>query len=203
MQEIKETDLQISHTNGYKYYLFDNNEWYFTDDILCHINPTDRLKYINYEIDCFNKMIFKYDNKYVILMRKQSKPKSKIVQNELKQNNNHQSVLHNIKFIYQPKISFIYKDDMNKIHHYFPDFLVENQLVEIKGNQFVDEFGQYKNPYLDDIYHIYENKHQCMIKNNIKILYFADIQPYLTYITQKYGISYKKFFQQFKKTNII
>lgn len=87
----------------------------------------------------------------------------------------------NIPFTYQPDITFVYYDSLNKKRTYEPDFLIGNTLYEIKGLHFflngdktqrmINPFGRKDDPeivkYRDDIM---EAKHQCMIKNNVKII---------------------------------
>lgn len=87
----------------------------------------------------------------------------------------------NIQFIYQPDITFVYYDSLNKKRTYEPDFLIGKTLYEIKGLHFflngdktqrmINPFGRKDNPeivkYRDDIM---EAKHQCMIENNVKII---------------------------------
>ena len=52
----------------------------------------------------------------------------------------------NIEFEYQPNISFEYMVN-GKIHKYFPDFLINDEYIEIKGNQFFDKDNNLINPY--------------------------------------------------------
>lgn len=54
------------------------------------------------------------------------------------------------------------------------------------------------NPYNHDMDEIYEAKHQCMIKNNVKILLTAsdEIITAVKYVENKYG---KKFLKSCKK----
>ena len=100
----------------------------------------------------------------------------------------------NIKFEYQPNITFEYEFEGKK-HFYMPDFLVENQLIEIKGRQFLNEDGTWRNPYNKNQNEICEAKHQCVLKNNVKILYFNNYKKYLDYINDKYGKDYLKKFK--------
>ncbi|MBQ2653561.1 MAG: hypothetical protein IJF83_08390 [Methanobrevibacter sp.] len=97
----------------------------------------------------------------------------------------------NINFKYQPNMPLEYKVN-NLIKYYYPDFLVNNQFYEIKGNQFFNENNQLINPFNNtlDI-----EKYQCMIDNNVKILREKDIIPILDYIEIKYGKSYLKQFK--------
>lgn len=102
---------------------------------------------------------------------------------------------HNINFKYQPNISFEYEYENNK-HIYHPDFLVESEIYEIKGPQFFKD-GKMINPYDSSLNNLFEAKHQCMIKNNVKII--TDCTEYIDYVLQKYGNDYLK---QFKYNNI-
>ena len=100
----------------------------------------------------------------------------------------------NIHFEYQPNITFEYEFEGKK-HFYMPDFLVENQLIELKGSQFLKEDGTWKNPFDNSQDDFYEAKHQCLIENNVKILYPNDYKKYLDYIVQIYGKDYLKKFK--------
>lgn len=110
----------------------------------------------------------------------------------------------NIKFEYQPNISFKYFIN-NKEYTYFPDFIVNGEIIELKGDQFFKKDGTMYCPFrrknwTDEKYDIickkYEEKHQCMIKNNVKILKSKDISIIHNYIISKYGNNYVK---QFRK----
>ena len=93
---------------------------------------------------------------------------------------------HNIQFEYQPNISFEYMHN-GKTHKYIPDFRVENQLIEIKGDHFFKEDGTMQNPYNHSQDDLYEAKHQCMIKNNIIIMRSFCYNGFLKYVNEKYG----------------
>ena len=86
----------------------------------------------------------------------------------------------------------------NEEHQYWPDFLVDGQLFELKGDQFLKEDGTWQNPYDHSLDALYEAKHQCAITNNVKILYYKDYKKYLDYIKQKYGKDYLRQFKQSK-----
>jgi len=88
-----------------------------------------------------------------------------------KQNN------HNIKR--EPiKLSFEFE---NKIRFCFPDFEVDGQLYEIKGNHFFNE-GKMINPFDRSQDDLYEAKHQCMIKNNVKFISLEDLSIMLDFL---------------------
>lgn len=89
-------------------------------------------------------------------------------------------------------ISYIsYKDSLGKNHRYFPDFIVNGQIIEIKGGQFYTDKeldgGIYKN--IDAM--------QCKLKVlqglNIKII--SNCEKYLNYVEETYG---KNYLQQFR-----
>lgn len=85
----------------------------------------------------------------------------------------------------------------NKMYFYYPDFIIDNKIIEIKGLQFFKE----KNPNnvmicpyhkKDDTLETIENrnkkaesKHQCMLKNNVEII--TDCSRYMQYTKSKYG----------------
>lgn len=106
---------------------------------------------------------------------------------------------HNIEFVYHPNIKLEFYFD-NKIKHYEPDFIVENQIVELKGTQFFldkDPTKQMICSYDRTKDDLYEAKHQCMIQNNVKII--TDITEYENYINEKYGLNYLIQFKKEKK----
>lgn len=77
----------------------------------------------------------------------------------------------NFNFEYHPNISFEYKYD-NHIYHYQPDFIINGKLYEVKGGHFFENNKMIcpfnRNTYTDGKF---EAKHQCMINNNVIILY--------------------------------
>lgn len=73
-----------------------------------------------------------------------------------------------ISFEYQPCIMFDYEYD-GVIRKYYPDFLINGKLYEVKGNHFFKD-GKMINPYNRSEDELYEAKHQCMIDNNVVIL---------------------------------
>ena len=88
----------------------------------------------------------------------------------------------NIDFEYQPNISFEYEYD-GKIHNYYPDFKVNEEYIELKGSHFFKN-DKMINPYDRTQDGLYEAKHQCMLKNNIKII--TDYNQYEDYVNKKY-----------------
>lgn len=101
---------------------------------------------------------------------------------------------HDINFIYHPKTYFYYEFN-GKQKRYEPDFQVNDEFIEIKGDQFIDKDNNLINPYNDNKNLQYKAKLDCMIKNSIKILKRLDMLPIFCYIKEKYG---KNYIKQFK-----
>ena len=102
----------------------------------------------------------------------------------------------NIQFTYKPSLSFSYEHDGSN-YRYFPDFIVEGQVVEIKGDHFFKEDGTMCNPWDHSLDALSEAKHQCMIKNNVVVVCSDEYQKYLDYVSLTYG---KDYISSFKKT---
>ena len=66
----------------------------------------------------------------------------------------------------------------NKQYKYYPDFILEKQYIEIKGEQFLKKDGSWQNPYNHEQDCIYEAKHQCALLHNVKIIYSKDLEDY-------------------------
>ena len=116
---------------------------------------------------------------------------------------------YNIAFEYQPNEPLLYEHN-GKQHLYFPDFKVNGQFIEIKGDQFFDDSGKMICPYrhkkmtdneYEDLCAAFEAKHQCMLDNNVVILRYKDYKPFLDYVAQKYGKDYLKQFRVQRKKN--
>ena len=96
---------------------------------------------------------------------------------------------HNIPVEYSPEISYPYEYD-ERTWTYHPDFLINGKVYEVKGDHFFkynESSGQekmfcpYRNPKWSDEQYAwicgkFEAKHQCMIKNNVRIMRDADIK---------------------------
>lgn len=80
-------------------------------------------------------------------------------------------------------------------HYYFPDFNVDGELYEIKGNQFLTKEGTWQNPFDSTSDTLYEAKHKCAIDNGVKILYGNDYRFYIDYVDRTYT---KDFLNLFK-----
>lgn len=92
---------------------------------------------------------------------------------------------HNISIDRCPtKLEYTYED---KKHYYFPDFLYDGKLLEIKGDQFFKEDGTMQCPFAHEFDEIAEVKHQCTLKNNVIIWRFDDYKFALGYFNSKYS----------------
>lgn len=68
----------------------------------------------------------------------------------------------------------------NKEHYYFPDFITDEGIIEIKGFKTEQWLAKEKqNP-------------------DIKVFYKNDIQPYIKYVTEKYGINFIEMYDNSK-----
>lgn len=97
----------------------------------------------------------------------------------------------NIKFEVNQDFALSYMHD-GKNHKYIPDFIVDGQIVEIKGDHFFKEDGTMCNPYDHSQDALYEAKHQCMIANNVKIILQSECNEYMSYVNEIYGIDFVK-----------
>ena len=83
-----------------------------------------------------------------------------------------------------------------------PDFIVEGQIIEIKGDHFFKEDGTMQNPFDHSQDGLYEAKHQCMLKNNVKIIKASQMKDILKYIHKTYGKGYLKQFKNKCSTKV-
>lgn len=97
----------------------------------------------------------------------------------------------NINFIYHPLPGIKYISEGIE-HTYYPDFNIDGQLIEIKGDQFFNKDGSYKIKTQQDA-----DKYACIIANSI-IYRRKDVLRYLKYVNEKYGSSYIKSLKKFK-----
>lgn len=69
----------------------------------------------------------------------------------------------------------------NKKHYCIPDFILNGEIIEIKGDYFLDSnTGKWINPYAkknkSSANDLMETKHQCLLQNNVKIIYTSSIK---------------------------
>lgn len=109
----------------------------------------------------------------------------------------HIDMNHNISRVSEP-IEYVFS---NKQHLYFPDFEIDGQLYEIKGDQFFKKDGTMCCPYNHLLDGLFEAKHQCGLRNNVIFLRKNECLKYLKYVENKYGKGYLKSFC-IRNTNI-
>lgn len=88
-----------------------------------------------------------------------------------------------IKFEYHPKIIFEYEENGEK-KKYFPDYLVENDIVEIKANYWWKTAS--------------EEKRNCILNNANKILFKRDYSKFIKYVNERFGKTFLKSLKQYK-----
>lgn len=89
----------------------------------------------------------------------------------------------NIDFEYHT-IILEYKIE-NDTHYYFPDFKVNNELIELKGTHLINEQGILIEPSTKKLL---IEKTQCLKDNKVKII--TDCSEQLSYVKNKYGIDF-------------
>lgn len=90
----------------------------------------------------------------------------------------------NIPFEYHPEPLKYYWNE--KTHYYFPDFKVNNELIEIKGLNWLKKLLEKGT--------VQEAKYKCMQDNNVKLI--TDVTLYMEYIRDKFGTI--KYLNKFK-----
>ena len=87
------------------------------------------------------------------------------------------------------KLEYIYN---NRVCFYFPDFMCNGELIEIKGDHF------FKGGELVNIYDLSDTKtkkkYECALQNGVKFIFKEDIKFFLDYIKTTYGRNYLKTF---------
>lgn len=94
----------------------------------------------------------------------------------------------NYKIIRNEMIFYLPYEYMGKTHFYYPDFIVNGKIVEIKGLQFFENKNpecKMINPYNRSEDAKYEAKYKCMIDNNVEII--TNCSQYIEYVLNKYG----------------
>ena len=77
----------------------------------------------------------------------------------------------------------------NITHTYTPDFIINGVEVDVKGSHFIQN-DKMINPYDRSQDDLSEAKHQCMIKNNVKLILKDEINKCKDYVDSKYGQNY-------------
>jgi len=96
------------------------------------------------------------------------------------------------QFIFHPSTPLEYIGDDDKMHLYYPDFLVEGQFYELKGSQFFNESNEPFNMYTQKFWW---GKYRALQENKVVILRQENIKEYLEYVKNTYGVGYLKQFK--------
>ena len=84
-------------------------------------------------------------------------------------------------------------------HLYYPDFLVNEEFQEIKGNQFFNEKGEPFSLYTKTFWW---EKYNFLIEQGVRIIKFDEFKFILKYISKTYGSDYLKSFKSERSTTI-
>lgn len=101
---------------------------------------------------------------------------------------------HQISICRNTVIKFKYEFD-GDTHYYFPDFIVNDKLVEVKGDHFFKSDGTMCNPFDHKQDNLYEAKHQCMLINNVTIWRRKDYWSMIEYFDTNYYIKDNEVFK--------
>ena len=82
-----------------------------------------------------------------------------------------------------------------KVKKYFPDFKLNEDLIEVKGDHFFKN-GKMICPFDESLNDIYEAKHQCGLKNKVKFWTSKEMQDILKYVEDKYTKDYLELFKK-------
>lgn len=79
---------------------------------------------------------------------------------------------------------YLYKD--GKTHKYFPDFEIDGNFFEIKGEQFFNENNQSIDCFGND----WSEKYNCIIENRVNIITYSEIKEMKNFVESKYGTDF-------------
>ena len=108
----------------------------------------------------------------------------------------------NIDFQYQPtNVIFSYVSD-GKERHYYPDFVVDNIVHEIKGDHLLKYYGDPNKVFNRSDYRAMQAKIQFCFKlekeGKLKFITFKEIKPIFDKITKEHGFCFRRWVSQFK-----
>ena len=106
----------------------------------------------------------------------------------------------------QAHVVFNYDDGVKHDNKYFPDFIINGEITEIKGSQFFankEYSNDMINPYDNSQNRKYHSKMQCMLQNGVHILTESDVQPMIEYMKNMYTPNFAKLYNKRNIYNII
>lgn len=80
-------------------------------------------------------------------------------------------------------------------HFVKPDFRVDGQLVEIKGDFMIDNEGNWRNVWDNSLTPYYQAKQKCLQEHNVQILFSKDLKPHKDYVVNKYSSDFVNLFK--------
>ncbi len=87
---------------------------------------------------------------------------------------------HSIDFVYHPA-PLVYEIKQIR-HYYFPDFIVDNEYVELKGPHLINQKNELINPSTKEVL---TEKTKCLVDNHVRII--TDCKEYINYVKMTYG----------------
>ena len=111
---------------------------------------------------------------------------------------------HSIEFVFHPNITEFSYTSNGKIHHYFPDFLVNGKFIELKNDKQYEKYAKNLDSKWNTIQEqTMQDKFKLMDKlvkeDKLKILKFAEMKEIFDYIAQKEKMPFKKWVSQFRR----
>lgn len=91
-------------------------------------------------------------------------------------------------------VQFKYSFD-GEDHFVKPDFRVDGQLIEIKGDFMIDENGDWRNVWDNSLTPYYQAKQKCLQEHNVQVLFSKDLEPYKDYVVNKYTSNFINLFK--------
>jgi len=75
----------------------------------------------------------------------------------------------------------------NKKYLYYPDFIVNGEFVDIKGDHYLNGDGSLRKVYKNQDLNKLKCKYRCMIDNNVRLLSSKDLKKEFKYCNDKFG----------------
>lgn len=107
---------------------------------------------------------------------------------------------HNIPIIRTP-FAYEYITKSGKTKHYYPDFMINGKLVEIKGDHLIDEDGDLKKLYTDQSDEYTDSKQEIMSILGVAVWTQKDCENHIKYARYKYGYNYNQLFKVHNPNN--
>ena len=104
---------------------------------------------------------------------------------------------------YQPDVELFY-EFKGKTHRYYPDFRLNGQLIELKGDHLFNDKGELINPWAKrlserrrmELFDRDQAKLKCMKDGGVKIVLYSQIEECINYCKKTYGYKYVDSFKR-------